>query len=335
MTSLFASKPPAPIVAYLAPRRLGATLAAGLLTVGLLVGGSADVALAQGVQTASDAPTPRSAAPSPKASRGLERADQRAPWPEALKHRMSRYARLDRVQDETGDARERVRFAMVRERVQDAQGDRLELARLRLSQNGRLASRNANFARRSGQAADAVERRLSRLTLMRAKADFRRHMLIPAEELAELREYRKGLLRYGDPLRNGRLQIAEKDYDARRLDKQDDTERRRKEQGSRTDERDDERPLLDERRGDMIGGVREAGDEAEDLDDRHESLQLERAEGQRDARLEALEERDAEKQLEQAERAEDRSEESREERNAERRDDKTIRQAEESTLSDD
>lgn len=243
---------------------------------------------------------------------------------------MSRYARLERVGDASGDEREDLRAAMASERVDDPQGDRVELVRARLSRQGRFATREAFLARRRGSESDSVERRLARLTLARAKADFRRHMLIKADELAELKQYNADKLRFADPY--DRIGIADERFNEERLNRQKETEQRREDSTNRGDNDDEGRGRYE---GALIRDAREFGDEAKDLRDleRLES-KTEREDDKAAAREEKTAEKADEKEAEKTERADERSAENAEERNDDRREEKTIRQTEESARDD-
>lgn len=290
---------------------------------------------AEGKERARTAPAKNVAAP--KASDRSARpalTQGQATWPKKLQHRMSRYARFGRTLDREGDLQEQVRANMVRTRVQDVQGDRIELARAKLSENKRFASRNAVLARRRGVESDQRERNLARLTRSRSRADFRRQMLIPAHELAELKRYKEGYARFGSPLERSGLRMADK---------------RRNERGADADERKQDRRKLSDDRGDRdpryldsrMHGEREREDHGERHDelaeDRRADRAAEREGAEEDRKLDREGEEDDRKldRLEEAEErsedAETRSEERSDERTDDRADEKTIRQAEENT----
>ena len=254
-------------------------------------------------------------------------------WPKKLRHRMSRYARFGRSLDRAGDLQEQVRANMARTRVKDVQGDRIEFARAKLSQRNRFASRNAVLARKRGIESDQRERQLSRLTRTRSRADFRRQMLIPAHELAELKLYKRDYAKFGSPLENSGLRMADKrrsergaDADERKQDwrnkgrdrsDRDDPYLRSRENGERESDRETDRHAdRDSERDSEREADREG--ESEDRDAERE--------GERDSEREAEREEDAE---ERSEDAETRSEERTDERTDDRADEKTIRQAEE------
>jgi len=249
-------------------------------------------------------------------------------WPKKLRHRVSRYARFGRTLDREGDLQEQVRANMARNRVKDVQGDRIEFARAKLSERNRFASRNAVFARKRGTESDLRERQLSRLTRARSRADFRRQMLIPAHELAELKQYKLDYGRFGSPLEKNRLRMADK---------------RGSERGADADERKKDWRVRDRERDQRYLGTRENGERERDREtDRHAERDAERdsereadregesedRESEREGEREADREEDAE---ERSEDAETRSEERSDERTDDRADEKTIRQAEENT----
>ncbi|MBL4845210.1 MAG: hypothetical protein JKY65_06775 [Planctomycetes bacterium] len=288
-------------------------------------------------------PVGKAVAPAKKLAKEMVREDRtarpahdtvRTSWPKALKHRVSRYARFDRVLDREGDLSEEIRAAMVRTRVQDVRGDRLELARAKLSKRQRYASRNAVLARQRGVESDLRERQLSRLTRARSQADFRRQVVIPSEEMAELAKYKEGLKRWGNPLSPERLRMADKARNERGVDAEIRTKDRRKGR-ERTDrgrylgrlhtgeqsERDEENAA--ERRAEKDEADEEnAAERRAEKDEADEENAAERRAEKDEADEENATERDAEK------------DEADEERAAERADEKSIRQAEENTSDD-
>jgi hypothetical protein len=307
-----------------------------------------------GVRSASSAPAKKLAQKPTKNRKAGARVARPAlstpktSWPKALKHRVSRYARFERVMDREGDFREKIRFAMVRTRLKDVRGDRLELARAKLSKRHRFASRNAVLARKRGTESDLRERQLSQLTRVRSRADFRRQMVIPADEMAELAKYKKGLQRFGNPLASDRLRMADKRSNQRGVDASARSNNRRR-RGERTDEDNPYRDrYLHQREGDE-GDRRDeadAGEEKEDRDsDRHSDRDSDRDTDRdtdredRDAEKEdADEEKDADRDAEKEEADEEKDaerdaekDEREGERAADRADEKTIRQAEENT----
>lgn len=292
---------------------------------------------AEGKKSAAKAtakPTAKNAAAADRAARPAL-AKGKAAWPKKLQHRMSRYARFGRTLDREGDLQEQVRASMVRSRVKDVQGDRIEFARAKLSERNRFASRNAVLARKRGTESDLRERQLSRLTRTRGRADFRRQMIIPAHELAELKRYKADYAKWGSPLEKSGLRMADK----RRNERGADADERKKDRRKGRVERSERDP--------RYLGTREYGERERDREgDRHSEREGEREaerdadregeaddreaerEGERDADREADREEDA---AERSEDAETRSEERSDERTDDRADEKTIRQAEENT----
>jgi hypothetical protein len=255
----------------------------------------------------------------------------KAAWPKKLQHRMSRYARFGRTLDREGDLQERVRASMVRSRVEDVQGDRIEFARAKLSKRNRFASRNAFLARKRGTESDLHERQLSRLTRARGRADFRRQMLIPAHELAELKQYKADYAKWGSPLERSGLRMADKTRNERGVEaneRKKDWRKRDRPEGDRylriRDRGEERREDAREEEGSEIDDEGRGADREEE---RSEERELER-EGEREGDREADREEDAE---ERSEEAETRSEERSDERTDDRADEKTIRQAEENT----
>ena len=278
-------------------------------------------------------PTAKNAAAADRAARPAL-AKGKTAWPKKLQHRMSRYARFGRTLDREGDLQEQVRASMVRSRVKDVQGDRIEFARAKLSERNRFASRNAVLARKRGTESDLRERQLSRLTRTRSHADFRRQMIIPAHELAELKRYKTDYAKWGSPLEKSGLRMADKRRNQRGADANE-----RKKDWRSSPRREEDGPYLqirdrgEERREDLRD---EAGSEIDDEGrggDRSADRDEERDERDLDRDLEK-EDRDEERKEDAEERSEDaetRSEERSDERTDERTDEKTIRQAEENT----
>lgn len=274
-------------------------------------------------------PAAKNAAAADRAARPAL-AKGKTAWPKKLQHRMSRYARFGRTLDREGDLQEQVRASMVRSRVKDVQGDRIEFARAKLSERNRFASRNAVLARKRGTESDLRERQLSRLTRTRGRADFRRQMIIPAHELAELKRYKADYAKWGSPLEKSGLRMADK----RRNQRGADANERKKDWRSKT-RREEDGPYLQIRDRGEERRVDREDEKGSEIDD--EGRGAERESEREDDRLDReteREERDADREEEAEERSEDaetRSEERSDERTDDRADEKTIRQAEENT----
>lgn len=254
----------------------------------------------------------------------------RPKWPAALKDRVSRYARMGRVDDRSGDVREEVKAGMVRQRVDDPRGDRYERWKHELvlkAGEKPSARRYANLRRQRDPGADVIERRLARLSVTRRHADLRRHKLITGRsglkgvetEVQELARWKRDLPRFGDPRRVERTAIADEQARAERMRSRRETILRREER--RGKDRDDNEsrtiPGIRERERAEMREEAQAAERAEARDLREQ----EKAETRGEARGEAESERAAEKRNAREEAELERQgerDEAREEKDAER-----------------
>lgn len=286
---------------------------AALLATASLVGGIAPAAWAQQAPASGAVEESATPLPRPRESGGLER------WPKALRARNARYAVLDRVTDEAGDAHEALEAQAEVARVDDPAGDREEARRALAYQRGHFGTVYAQLARDVDRAGDRVQmalaastcaRRyaaLARIRFPRASTEQRVRYGVEFEDEVELAEYKEQYLQFGPGtervgIASGEGDPAGREYIEQRKDFRADT------QGDLQDDRDaDLQEARDADRGFDRSETRE-DDAEEHLDDvQADGLEqdLERAEdaleSELDQDLERLDEatdRDVERELE-------------------------------------
>ena len=259
----------------------------------------------------------------PAKTKAAAKAKKTATWPKALKFRNARYADLKRVDDVKGDQREQMFHTAYLKRVDDRLGD-LEEARRYRAWSGKTKKlvRFANVSRDPGLAGDREEQKLSRMSLARKAADFRRRGIIRAEELPEIQAYNRDRLLYGDL--NRKIGLADNNVDRKGTANRINRDQRRKADGdARPTRRDDER--LD--RKELGGRGRMLRRDTRDL--AKEEAELDKGDERDAARLEREDERDLAKDEERNEKANERGDEQNAERELERTEEKTVLQEEE------
>lgn len=279
-----------------------------------------------------DPPGP-AAGPRPTASPDL--ASEGPSWPEALKKRNARYARLDRALDAAGDEHERVLAEAHLVRWQDRRADHEEevryVAGLKVPPR---ASRHAAFARSPDRPSDEHQAMLATLGLSRRHADFRRLRDLTGD-MGELARWNRDLIKYGDPRLDGaRVHLAEREEDRAGVRRAEQDEERAAslevEKAEQRQEQDEERQIAREEEGDRGPGlILGRGDEAE-LEreiEREIEKTLDKAERAVEKTLDKVE-RDLEKDLDRVEAAEERAGERQDERKQDREEDQTLQQTE-------
>lgn len=257
-----------------------------------------------------------------------ERSEERTPnakvttkarWHKNLRHRNARYAILDRVADFVGDAREGLLASAQLTRIDDRLGDLEEARRFRAGQKGHMV-RFAMVKRDTDRASDLREARLSRMSLTRRHADFRRRGIIKKDLVQEIALYKRGVLAYGVPGRKIALAKGKLDRIGSRAKKA-----RKNRRKGRKDTRDRE-----DRWGFRAFLTRDRAEaRQESKDEARGEAREEAKEGREEAREDAKLEREDEKDADRAEKAEEREDERDSERNQDREEDKTLTKEEE------
>lgn len=284
----------------------------GLVTLAGLL--SSSLAWADPGQTPVRLDAPAETKPAPKVTKT---------WPKALKFRNARYADLKRVDDVKGDERERMFHTAYLKRVDDRLGDLEEARRYRAwSGEKKKLVRFANVARDPGLSGDREEQKLSRMSLARSHANFRRRGIIRSEELPEIQAYHRNYERWGAPNSRG-FMIGKGRQDKAGADNRKARDQRRENvtEARPTRREDDEldRKELGGRHRPLRTDTRElAAQEAKDAKD---AARLE-------ARLERDSDRDDAKGLERNEKANERADDRATDREQERTEEKTVLQEE-------